>query len=106
MLMVFSLFYVGSKPVAVGLFQPPWDKVAHGVFFSAIAVLFWVAANGRWPVLIALAVIAIGGLDELHQMNLPGRSADWADFLVDMLSSAVAIGLLSHQIRVPCPVDD
>jgi VanZ family protein len=104
--MVFSLFYIGSKPVAVGLFHPPWDKVAHGVTFSAIAILFWFSANGRRPVLVALVVIAIGGLDELHQIILPGRSADWADFLVDFLAAAGAIGLLSLLIRVPWVADD
>lgn len=25
----FQLFYLGSQPFAAGLFQPPWDAVAH-----------------------------------------------------------------------------
>lgn len=97
--MIFSLFYVGSKPVAVGLFTTPWDKVVHGVFFSAIAILLWLATAGRWPFLVAFAVIAIGGLDELHQLTLPGRSAEWADFLVDCAAGASAVCLLSLRNR-------
>ena len=103
--MVFSLFYVGSKPVAVGLFTAPWDKVAHFLFFSTIAVLAWFAADGRKPVLIALAIIAIGGLDELHQITLPGRSADWSDFLADIFAVVVMIYLLSRLTNAPRPLE-
>src|SRR5271166_1402644 len=92
-LMVFSLFYVGAKPVAVGLFPPPWDKVAHGMCFSVLAALVWIAADGRKPWLVALAVAGIGGLHELHQMTLPGRSADRADFLVDFIAAGGAVYL-------------
>ncbi len=85
-LMVWGLFYLGSKPVAVGLFVAPWDKVAHGLFFSALTAPLWVAARGRAPLLIVIAVILVGGLDELHQTTLPGRTADWGDFIADALA--------------------
>lgn len=106
MLMVFSLFYLGSKPVAVGLFLEPWDKVAHGLFFSAIAALLWISTGGRRPLLIAFAVIVVGGLDELHQATLPGRSADWADFMVDFLASVGTVYLMSLYTGAPRTPDN
>jgi VanZ family protein len=85
--MVLTLFYLGSKPVAVGLFATPWDKVAHGMFFSTITALLWLATRARLPWLVVITVILVGGLDELHQATLPGRAADWADFMVDVLAA-------------------
>jgi hypothetical protein len=93
-LMVSSLFYIGSKPAAVGLFPTPWDKVAHGLFFSVLATLSWIVAGERKPWLIAIAVVAVGGLDELHQISLPGRSADWADFFADVVAGVGMIIIL------------
>jgi VanZ family protein len=92
--MIVSLFYLGAKPFAVGLLPPPWDKVAHVMVFSAITWLLWGAANGRTALLVFLVVVAIGGLDELHQAMLPGRTSDAWDFLADVLASAVTAGLL------------
>jgi VanZ family protein len=93
-LMVFSLFYIGSKPVAVGLFPTPWDKVAHGLFFSVLATMSWIVAGNRKPWLIAIAVVVVGGLDELHQISLPGRSADWADFFADVVAGVGMVCML------------
>jgi VanZ family protein len=102
--LVFNLFYVGTKPVAVGLFVPPWDKVAHFLFFSAIAALLWLGVNGRLPAIITLLVIAIGGLDELHQATLPGREADVFDFATDTAAALCTIYLfnwLNHRLGLP-----
>jgi VanZ like family len=94
--LVVVLFWGGSQPFAVGLFPPPYDKVAHSVYFAALAVLFWFASGGKWPVFLVLAVSAIGGLDELHQRSLPGRSADFYDYLTDTVAAGLAIMLLER----------
>ena len=80
----FQLFYLGATPFAVGLIQPPWDKIAHFLVYSALALLIWIGTAGRTPLAVIAAVAIIGGLDELHQASLPGRAADAADFLVDV----------------------
>jgi VanZ family protein len=82
--LVFQLFYLGAQPAAVGLFDPPWDAVAHFLFYSALTALIWTATGGRMPLAVVAAVVIVGGLDELHQASLPGRAADAADFLVDV----------------------
>ena len=89
-----ALFWGGGQPFAVGLFPVPYDKLAHSVYFATLAVLLWFGMGGRWPVLVFLVVSAIGGLDELHQSTLPGRVADFYDYLIDTVAAGLAITLL------------
>lgn len=92
---VSMLFWGGSQPVAVGLFPAPYDKLAHFVTFAALSLVLWIGVEGKWPVLVFMLVVAIGGLDELRQFYLPGRQAGWDDFLVDALAAGFVISLLS-----------
>ena len=86
----FGLFYLGAQPAAAGLFEAPWDKIAHFLVYALLTALLWKAAAGRMPVAVIAAVILIGGLDELHQAGLPGRFASIGDFLMDV-GAAVCI---------------
>lgn len=95
--MVFGLFHVGAQPVAVGLFSSPWDKLAHGVYYSVLTVSGWIALGPRRPFSIAFAVITIAALDEINQLSLPGRSADWLDFLADVAACSVALLILHRR---------
>jgi VanZ family protein len=97
-IVVFNLFYLGTKPIAVDLFLPPWDKVAHYVVFSCITALLWFGTNGRLPLVIVLIVAVIGGLDELHQSTLPERQADFLDFATDVVA-ALCTGYLLDRIN-------
>jgi VanZ family protein len=90
---VFDLFWLGAKPVAVGLFPAPWDKAAHLAVYGGLTALLWLGAGARMTFTVIAAVVAIGGLDELHQAGLPGREADVGDFAVDVLAG-VAVGAL------------
>ena len=76
-----------------------WDKLNHMVAFTALA---FVATLG-FPIsrarraLVLCALLAFGGLIEVGQLWVPGRSADWADLLADAVgvaSGATAAGLL------------
>ena len=79
----FALFHGGGQPVAAALIVEPWDKLAHFAVYGAITALLWLGAGGRAPFTVVAVVIAIGALDELHQVDVPGRTADMVDFLVD-----------------------
>lgn len=85
-----ALFLGGGQPATAGFIAAPWDKVAHFAVYAAITVLLWLAAGGRAPLAVIAVVIAIGALDELHQLNVPGRTADVMDFLVDAVGAAAA----------------
>jgi len=88
------LFYLGSKPFAAGLFPPPWDKLAHFSFYALITVLL---AQGVGPlpawVLVAL-VGGVGFLDEVHQLFVPGRSADLGDWATDIVAAICVVLVL------------
>ena len=98
---VFELFTMSLRPAAAGLVAAPWDKLAHFAVYSAIAALLWVAAGGRMRVALLFVVVALGLLDELHQANVPGRTADAMDFLADSCAAAATIGLLALTKRGP-----
>jgi VanZ family protein len=68
------------------------DKVAH---FAMYGVLGWLAGRGwvvsglrRGRMTIVLAVVMLGAADELRQARLPGRSAEFADWLADAAGAA------------------
>ena len=92
--LVVVLFWGGSQPFAVGLVPVPYDKLAHSLYFGVLSMLLWFGTGGRWPVLLVFAVTAIGGLDELHQGALPGRVADFSDFLFDAVAAGLTIAAL------------
>ncbi|WP_411881539.1 VanZ family protein [Polaromonas sp. YR568] len=80
------LYIAGAQPVAVGLFPAPWDKLAHLLTFAVVGAAAGLAGGMRgWR--MALCCVAgallVGGMDELHQMFLPGRSASWSDLAAD-----------------------
>ena len=93
-ILVVALFWGGSQPFAVGLFPAPYDKLAHSLYFAILSLLLWFGTGGQWPVLLFVAVSAIGGLDELHQASLPGRQAGFYDFLTDTVAAGVVIAAL------------
>lgn len=92
-----GLFVLGARPMAVGLFNPPWDKLAHVATFTLIACAAGIASGRRGWFRAACCVagaLVIGAVDELHQMYLPGRSASWADLLADAIGGIAGAGLL------------
>lgn len=91
------IFYTSSKsevPLPPGL----TDKPTHSLAYMVLGVLFLRALAGGLPARIsfgtaALAVAlttAYGATDEVHQMFVPGRFADWNDLLADGIGGALA----------------
>jgi VanZ family protein len=90
LVIVFNLFFLAAKPFAAGLFPAPWDKAAHLAVYGGLTVLLWLGTGGRMTFTVIAAVVAVGGLDELHQAGIPGRAADIGDFAVDVLAGLAA----------------
>ncbi len=85
-LLTVGLFFGGAQPVAAGLFKPGWDKLAHVVVFACMGFAYGLASGGRgWRMLLwsVLGALAVGSMDELHQLMLPGREPGWDDLLAD-----------------------
>lgn len=86
-LLVISLFV--SAPSTGGLFVPPWDKLAHFIFYGIIA-FFLAMGLGRSRLLaVMLLTGSVGIADEAYQAILPGRQADVGDMLMDFAAALV-----------------
>jgi VanZ family protein len=83
-LLIAQIFSLGSLP-----FEPfePWNKLFHVLAYSALALMLWIATDGRHPVFVVVGVMMLGALDELRQAAIPARAADVFDFLADALAA-------------------
>jgi len=97
--LVTSLFWLGAKPVAVGLFPAPLDKVAHFATFGLLASMLWLSNFRGRPFLVIVLVSAVGAADEFHQIFLPGRSAGLDDLAADIFAALVITSLLEFARR-------
>jgi len=97
--LIVSLFWVGAKPIAVGLFPGNLDKIAHFATFGLIAALLWLSFQRGHPLLIIAIVSATGAADEFHQRFLPGRSASLEDLATDLLAAVVIVTLMKYARR-------
>lgn len=96
LVIIIGLFWVGAKPIAVGLFPAPLDKVAHFATFGLIAALLWLSFQRGYPLLVIALVSAIGAADEFHQRFLPGRSASLEDLATDIFAAVMIVSLLEY----------
>ena len=86
-------FLALSPHPPVGL-STGWDKSNHALAFGSLGFCgFWCVATRRerW-VELPLALLVFGGVIELLQLHVPGRSGEWPDLLAD--SVGIALGLL------------
>jgi len=88
---VVNLLYHGHQPYAVGLFRPPWDKLAHLTLFGAIGGLLWLAAGAQRVALVVALAALLGLIGESAQALAPGRSVDWRDWVMDVLGAAAGV---------------
>jgi VanZ family protein len=88
-LQIFSLAALPFEPLE------PGDTIWHFIAYAALTLLLWIATDGRRPLLILGVVSALGLADELRQSFIPGRSADFMDFIADA-AAAFATGALLH----------
>ncbi len=80
-------------------FVPLRDRGVHLVEYGLLALLIARAVHITWPerglrgALFALLLgFSLGLLDEVHQLFVPGRSADILDLVADTAGACVAVG--------------
>lgn len=79
---------------------PGFDKVIHAVEYLVLAILFCRGFGVRrlgesvsvWLLVVAICM-AIGAVDELHQVFIPGRNASPVDFGADLLGIAAGTSI-------------
>lgn len=100
-LLAASLF--ATAPSTGGMIVPPWDKLAHFVFYGGIATLLS-AGLGRDHLPLAFALTCLVGIaDESYQAILPGRFAEGMDLAVDFAAAAILTLAVRHFIGRPGP---
>ncbi len=97
--LITCLFWLGAKPIAVGLFPAPLDKVAHFATFGLLASMLWLSILRGRPFLVIALVSFVGAADEFHQVFLPGRSAGLDDLAADIFAALVITSLLEYARR-------
>ncbi len=103
-LLLGAIFVGGEAPGAGRLFAPPWDKVAHLLVFGSIGIFVALSIPTFPTVTILPIVAAIGAMDEFHQTFLPGRQADFGDWLADLVGGMLALLIMARLRFVYSPV--
>lgn len=76
---------------------------AHAPFYGFLALLLAIALprTKGWPrldfvntALVLVAVLTYAIIDERHQSHVPGRDADWADILTDVIGATVTLWMI------------
>ena len=69
------------------------SSAGHFFFFGVQAALLYWALPGQ--IIASLSLTSLYGIfDELHQISIPGRSADPIDWMLDTLGALVFIQLM------------
>ncbi|MBB5203643.1 VanZ family protein [Inhella inkyongensis] len=99
-LLLTVISFLALWPITEQLPGTGWDKANHLLAFAALgACSRWAWPRAPW-LLLALALLAYGGLIELLQTQLPPRSGEWVDLLADGLGALLGLGLAQLQRRL------
>lgn len=101
------LFLLSSRPTIPVDLSSGIDKVGH---FAAYLVLGILLAHGTrrfsYPAVVAIVLgMLYGASDEWHQSMVPGRTAEFGDWIADALGSiaGVALYIYFRRRRAPAP---
>ncbi len=105
---ILILSTISTPAVSSGNFLhiPHADKIVHFFLYLAFSVVLAVELKARrekgnregWLLIPVVIAAFYGGLIEIIQLYIPGRTGDWFDFLFDVGGSLAGIGLfIVHQ---------
>jgi VanZ family protein len=100
-LVLYQLFFLPEPPLVRELKNLFWDKICHAAAFGTFAALLWFAIGWDIPFVNWLLIVAVGAVDEFHQIFIPTRSADIFDLVADAVGAALATYLLHRLSRNP-----
>lgn len=101
-LFVCYLAFTPMPPKQVGMF---WDKLNHMAAFACLSFTACLGFPGPWRRVMAvlLALLALGGLIEVVQAFVPGRSCEWGDLLADAVGIAAGAMAALPLLRMTSP---
>jgi VanZ family protein len=89
--MTVALFAGAESAADVPFFPPPFDKVAHFVYYGIMAVLLAHAMGNRWLWMPLLLMPLIGAADEWNQAAIVGRDSSVWDWVSDQLGAVAFV---------------
>ncbi len=102
------LFILTSLPSSMAITTDVSDKVNHFGAYGLLSVFLYLNLNfqnrfellNKFPATFTVLIASIYGMvDEIHQMFVPGRSAEFLDWLADFSGSLVAVLITRYLIR-------
>ncbi len=95
MIFLLSALTANELPDTRGFLPGSIDKLAHAVLYAGLIVAFAPrprarAAPSEWLPFAVAASSAFALLDEIHQMFVPGRKAEFLDLAADGVGIALA----------------
>jgi len=89
-LLVVIVSYLALTPKPPAGVDFGWDKLNHALAFTALAFSAHLGhpTSRRRRALWLCALLAFGGLIELLQSFVPGRSSEWSDLFADSIGIA------------------
>lgn len=101
------LFILTSLPSSMAITTDVSDKVNHFGAYGLLSVLLYlnlyfqdkIEVLNKFPATFTVLIASIYGMvDEIHQMFVPGRSAEFLDWLADFSGSLVAVLITRYLI--------
>ena len=102
------LFILTSLPSTLAIATDINDKINHFGAYGLLSVLLYLNLHfqekikilSRFPAVFTVLIASVYGfLDEIHQMFVPGRSAEFLDWLADFLGSVTAVLIMGYILR-------
>lgn len=103
------LFILTSLPAGFAIeTKDIGDKFLHFGAYALLSVLLYlnlyfqnkIKVLNKFPATFTVLIASIYGLfDEIHQMFVPGRSAEFLDWLADFSGSLVAVLIIGYLLR-------
>ncbi|MCU0342891.1 MAG: VanZ family protein [Ignavibacterium sp.] len=102
------LFILTSLPSTMAIATDINDKLNHFGAYGLLSVLLYLNMHfqekikilSRFPEAFTVLIASVYGfLDEIHQMFVPGRSAEFLDWLADFLGSVTAVLITGYILR-------
>lgn len=100
-LLVIFVSWLALTPRPPPEFDFGWDKLNHLAAFSALgfSACLGCAGERRSCLLWSAALLVFGGLIEILQLFVPGRSCEWGDLLGDGLGIACGMAFALATLR-------
>ena len=98
-----AIFIATHLPLGPALPGSPrgLDKLVHGAAFAGLAIVLsatgaiWLRSSGRLYAAVFGVAAVYGAFDELTQMLVPRRTADFRDWAADLFGAALGIAVFA-----------